>query len=177
MLSIFIGYIFVFFHIKINNVDILANFIGYLLIFWGLTRLEENSPNLKKAKPFAIILAVISFIGAMAGMIGYYNDFIPLLVLNVISVALSVYLLLLVDTGILELEQNLGIEMESASLLKIWRFQATFTVASTAFSLVPTDMFAILTAVLALAAIVANIIFLYRLLNSAAAYKDMAKKG
>lgn len=176
MLSIFIGYIFVFFHFRINGFDILANFAGYVLIFLGLCQLAHHAPALQKAKPYAIAMAVMSFISAVAGVMGYYNDFIPLLIMNIVSVAVSVYLLLLVDTGILEMEQALGADLEAVGLLKIWRFQATFTVASTAFSLVPTTLFSLLTAALAIGAIVANVIFLYRLLNAKAAYSDMVRE-
>ena len=43
MINLFIGYIFIFFHIKINGIDLLADFIGYILIYRGLCALSDLS--------------------------------------------------------------------------------------------------------------------------------------
>lgn len=42
MINLFIGYIFIFFHIKINGIDLLADFIGYILIYRGLCALSDE---------------------------------------------------------------------------------------------------------------------------------------
>lgn len=65
---IFIGYILIFFHFKINGIDILPDFVGYLLIANGLGRLEKESELFVKARPWAFAMSVVSiFYGDQRG--------------------------------------------------------------------------------------------------------------
>ena len=66
MTHIFIGYILVFFHIKINGFDLLANFVGYFLIYKGTDILSVKSINFKSAKKWAFIMIILSFISSFA---------------------------------------------------------------------------------------------------------------
>ena len=58
--KIFWGSLLVFFNFHINHFDILPNFLGYLVIYIGLTGLMSYSEQFSKAKTYVLILAVVS---------------------------------------------------------------------------------------------------------------------
>lgn len=58
--KIFWGSLLVFFNFHINHFDILPNFLGYLVIYLGLTGLMSYSEQFSKAKTYVLILAVVS---------------------------------------------------------------------------------------------------------------------
>jgi hypothetical protein len=58
---IFWGYLLVFLDFKINNFDILPDFLGYILILVGIGSLLSFSVNFSNARPFAIIALILSF--------------------------------------------------------------------------------------------------------------------
>ena len=157
MLKLFIGYIFVFFHIQINGFDLLSNFIGYALIYFGLCEFSDIV-NFQKAKPWTIGMAIATCIGNLTGLFAYNN--VLLIVLNLITVFVSIYIIYLIDTGILEIEQNINTELNSEKLFVVWKFQAILTIGSSVLSLVQNEIIALFTNICALSAIIANIIFL-----------------
>jgi hypothetical protein len=58
--KVFWGSLLVFLNFHINNFDILPDFLGYLFIYLGLIGLAPYSNHFTKAKPFVLILAVVS---------------------------------------------------------------------------------------------------------------------
>jgi hypothetical protein len=63
ILWMFAGTLFLFFNFRVMGFNIIPNFIGYILIFVGLRRMEHNSRLLRKAKYFALIGLVLSLPG------------------------------------------------------------------------------------------------------------------
>lgn len=152
MLKIFIGYIFVFFDINIFGFDILANFIGYILIYMGLCKFS-NVVSFKKAKPWVIVMTVVSLIESICKLLGYDSVILFLM----IFILVSLYIMYLIDIGIREIEQDTGIDLYSQALLFILKFQAIFTIGSTLLLVFGFDE--TLTLVFSVLAVIANIIF------------------
>jgi len=60
--NIFWGFILIFLDFKINNFDILPDFLGLIIILIGIGKLTSLSDHFLKAKPFAVISLLISFL-------------------------------------------------------------------------------------------------------------------
>lgn len=58
--KIFWGSLLVFLNLHIIQIDILPNFLGYLFIYLGLSGLTSYSAQFARAKPYVLILAVVS---------------------------------------------------------------------------------------------------------------------
>ncbi len=52
------GFVFILFHFKINSIDLLPDFIGYILVAIGIGSLSENLGHLKLLRPLSIIIAI-----------------------------------------------------------------------------------------------------------------------
>lgn len=160
MLNIFVGYLFVFFYIKINGFDLLADFVGYALIYMGLCKLSVNTVNFEKAKPWTIGMSIVSFISCLGGLFGLDFGNPLFTILNLITTFISVYIMYLIDTGIREIEQNTNMDLNSEKLLLIWKVQATLSIGCTILSLIPGNIIVVIAACLTVAAFIANIVFL-----------------
>ena len=58
MKKIFIGLLFLFFRITINSVDILPNFVGYVLIYLGLAEVIQT-PSVETSRMLSAAAAVV----------------------------------------------------------------------------------------------------------------------
>lgn len=52
------GFVFILFHLKINSIDLLPDFVGYILVAIGIGSLAENLGHLKLLRPLSIIIAI-----------------------------------------------------------------------------------------------------------------------
>lgn len=156
MLKIFIGYLFVFFHFRINGFDVLLNPVGYILIFLGLCAYPDIL-NFKKAKPWAGIMAIISCAEIFVGLSGLGT--VINIVSGLISVLISMVLIYFIDKGIAEMEQKTQKQLNSDKLMTTWKFQAVLTVASTVLTATLNEFWVYTT--VAISAMVAHIVFLY----------------
>lgn len=52
------GFVFILFHFKINSIDLLPDFVGYILVAIGIGSLAENLGHLKLLRPLSIIIAI-----------------------------------------------------------------------------------------------------------------------
>ena len=57
---IFVGALVIIFSFRVNGFDIFPNFVGYILVCYGLRQLEEYHPLLRKAKIFAAANLMLS---------------------------------------------------------------------------------------------------------------------
>jgi len=160
MFQIFLGYLFVFFHVKINGIDLLANFIGYALIYAGLCQLlllGDNAP-FKKAKPLAILMIAADLLGIALVVLGARS--VLWIMFNTLFTAVSLYLMLCIDKGICQLEQKHGWPMNGAKLLRLWAVQAALNVGAILLSFIPVEAMAVMSSLLTVGVLIANIVFL-----------------
>lgn len=160
MFYIFIGYIFIFFHIKINGFDLLANFIGYAFVYAGLCRYTPHVNAFEKAKPWAIGMGIIFFVIGAAGVIGVNLPNLLAITVNLLTVLASLYLLFLIGKGVGELEQITNLNLYAEKFRSIWQMQAALTLGSTVLSMVPNETALLIGTAFTLAVIVANVVFL-----------------
>lgn len=56
------GYVFIFFHFNIGTLDILPDFVGFLLFLSAIGLLQEVEPELALLRPFGIVLVIYHII-------------------------------------------------------------------------------------------------------------------
>jgi hypothetical protein len=59
---IFYGLIFILINIPVGYVDILPDFIGYTLLYFGYDKLKQSSPYFAKVQKFILLLLLISLV-------------------------------------------------------------------------------------------------------------------
>lgn len=156
MFKIFVGYLFVFLHLRINGFDLLLNPVGYVLICLGLCAYPDIM-NFKKAKPWAIIMMLVSSAEIFMGLSGL--GVAVNIVLGMISVLISLVLMYLIDKGVAETEEKTGKQLNSDKLLSTWKFQAVLSIASSVLSVVLNEIW--VNIIVSVAALVSHIVFLY----------------
>ena len=120
---IFWGYFCILFslHFTIGSIqlDLPPDFLGYILIFAGLRQMSFQSYFFQRGKPFAVILAVLSFLQA------------PISIFE-LSVLIGTILLLLLDDkmirGICEIEEKQQIALGGKTLRTVWNVKVIFSV-------------------------------------------------
>ncbi|SDW69928.1 hypothetical protein [Paenibacillus sp. PDC88] len=75
------GFLFVLIDLNVGPIDILPDFVGFILIYFGLSRLGERFKDFSRAKGFSLILLFMSIAGIFVPPVDY-NSFasIPLYV-------------------------------------------------------------------------------------------------
>lgn len=74
MTKIFIGLLFMFLDVNISTINLLPEFVGYILIFVGLDE-EYECPSLNASRTIAVASAVIMAVVWLAGLFGYGMTF------------------------------------------------------------------------------------------------------
>ncbi len=113
------GLILVFFNINVTiggrAIDILPDFIGYLLIAGNAAKLKKDAYNFNRAGYFGIFMAVYSVavrVFSPTGLLG--------LALSVTEIIAMLYLLKLLTDGVAELEDAVGTHL-NGFILDRWR--------------------------------------------------------
>jgi len=75
--KIFWGFMLVFLDFKINQFDLLPDFVGYFIIVSALSDLNSFSAYFRKARTFAIILAILSIPEYFIGEINILEGIVP----------------------------------------------------------------------------------------------------
>lgn len=161
MLYIFIGYILVFFHLKINGFDLLMDFVGFFMIYAGLKQIANEAHGFEKAMPWAMGLGIVNLFGNVISFTGFaYELHYALVALNLLTVFAAVYLLYLIGEGVFELERNIDVILGAEKLRQVWIVQAVTNIGASILSLIPTDVTVMIALGCAVVCIIANIIFL-----------------
>ena len=125
MKKLFWGFFFIYlnFHLNLNqhSLNILPNFVGYLLLLQGMKQLEEESRFFQSGRPFAVGMAVyeaVLWVGAIFGVTsgGWFGT-----VLGLISTAVSLYISWLLVQGVLEMENKRGADLLGAQMYSRWK--------------------------------------------------------
>lgn len=114
-MKIFWGFLFIFLDIRISGIDfVLPDFIGYILIVFGLARLSDLHPRFRTANAYAKIMVLLSFadlvemkrvMGRRGGLTVWYHPVWPITLLGVI---LNLIMVWHICRAIIELAQASG---------------------------------------------------------------------
>ena len=140
MERIFIGMLLVFldFTLSIGNsrIDLIPDFVGYILMMKGIMELIQGCEELDKARQFAMGMAI--FTGAQFAMdllgisvsIGWFTSYI----LAAGALAGELITAYWIIQGILRLQIIYNRNLEAENLLYIWKVRLAFSIAAYALS-------------------------------------------
>jgi len=158
MTYIFWGYILVFFNFKINGFDLLSNFLGYIFIFIGLAKLEGI--HFKKAKAFAVFMAINSLLFTIGGLAGASFEVGLFATYNLFTVGIWIYISYLIVLGIKDLEFITGKQIGFKKLFTIWKIQVILQVITRLFVFTQNEILLLIASIFAIILIAMNVIFL-----------------
>lgn len=121
-----------------SSIDILPDFVGYILIIYGLRTLIDKSIHFKKAHSFSIGMAIymgIMFLSDVAG-ITYQLGFLAYL-LSLITLIISLFITYKIVMGVREIETFRGFDLRGVSLKTCWNVMAVFQIGSYLLFFIP----------------------------------------
>lgn len=142
--KLFIGMIFLIFNFNIGPINIIPDFIGFIMIYQGLCNLELQNQIFEKGKIWAAVLAVLN-IGSIVKMdfnsvsiplIGSIE--IPLMIFGTIKSIMRIYLIFIICNGIYRVADENGhykLKKDVKSRWKFYLIMALLSLFSTPFYL------------------------------------------
>ena len=159
MFKIFAGLLLVFLDFNLifveSLIDVLPDFLGYIIVYLGLKDLSDHAPSFNSAKIICFIMCIYSISEFWCSLLGLLSIFSYTAILGSIGYLSLNYMII---KGIKEIEENINIDLDSYSLLQSWKYLSLFTIV--AFL---TFMSSVLTSIFSIIAFVFTIIYLYRL--------------
>lgn len=143
MNNIFYGLLFVFLDydvpIGLSVVGLIPDFIGYILIFSGLTELSAGKDRFSRMKPFVIVMAVYTALLYASDLFGVYLIMGTMIrfLLGLAAVLMSLYMSYNIVAGIKALETALEQTLNSRPLLYVWIISALLRLAAYGLYLIP----------------------------------------
>ena len=180
MKKLFWGMFFIYLHFNLNmnghRLNLLPDFVGFILLVLAASALEGESAFFKRARPFSVGLAVyaaLSWVGALLAVTaeGWLSGAAELLSLAAMLVTLYVGWLL--SRGVLETETRRETDWGGKTLLSRWKLLACVQAVNRALSLLATftgeEIIYILVAAMSIVGMVCIILYLlawYRVWNA-----------
>ncbi|WP_027623419.1 hypothetical protein [Clostridium lundense] len=126
--KLFWGMIFIIFDINLGTINILPNFIGYMLIYSALNILEKQHEIYKKGKIPAMILTILTLNDIIHTdknnlLSGEYQspNFLGMLIGTIVMI-ISIYLIYIICKGIYYISIERGFDELKESTETRWRF-------------------------------------------------------
>ncbi len=136
MKKIFIGMIFIFldFELKFGtaSIDLIPDFIGYILMFNGLDELLTESPRFSKARSLAIGMSIYSAVVFVLDMFSGYGEIMgyAAILLGAIATAVSLFISYNIICGLADIERTRNADLKSKQLKTAWTVFAVAQVCS-----------------------------------------------
>ncbi len=172
MTLIFVGYLFIYFHIFINEIDLLPNFLGFILIAAGLSKLADESPYFSKAIPWSVSMIVLSILPHVPILFGIpLEGFVSVLV-EWVGIAITLYMSYNIVAGVGDLEENKDLNLGYENLNFAWKIHALLTIICALLYYVPIDFIQTIRVVLIIINLGVNIAFLVLLFKARTRYQS-----
>lgn len=112
--KIFWGFIFITFHINLGSIQVLPNFIGYLIIYFALEKISEeyDMKVFKESAKYCSVLIVMSFLSLLMGFASNIelinNTVFNIIWMNIFNIVelIMIYKLLCGSSEILKIKNN-----------------------------------------------------------------------
>ena len=182
MKKLFWGFFFIYLNFNLNfnqhSLNVLPDFVGYILLLQGARILEDESEFFSRARPFATgmtIYSAILWIGALLGVASEANWITQ--ILGIISVIVSLYISWLLIRGVQELEDRHMSDLNGGKLMSLWKGLAVVQIAGGVIglmiNLMNVGILAAVTVVLAIVGFVLIVLYLIAWNKSAAAFENV----
>ena len=143
MNKVFYGFLFIFLDINLrfnaHSLNLLPDWVGYLLLIYGFNELRVQSDCFVKAKPLSVAMAIYTGVLWLLDIFAVnveYGGFIGWAV-ALVPVIVSFYISYLVVRGIGDIEANRAIDLQYERLMKVWMIHAAATIATYILILIP----------------------------------------
>ena len=162
MTKIFAGFLFVFlnFNFTLNDtyaINLLPDFVGFILLYMGTRELLEESPRYTKAGPWLLGLTAYGIASWVINLLGFNGGWVISL-LTLVAAGVTYYATWLVIKGFEDIEKNNSVEIAAAESMRSWKICAILNIVAVALSWVP-----VLSVLLLLGMVVVTIMLLVSL--------------
>ena len=170
---LFWGFFFLFlnFNLTFNgaSLNLLPDWIGYILLYLGCGQLLSESEMFQKPRPFCVALSVYAGVLWLMDLLGIgANFFVVSWILGFAATCLDLYTSMLVVDAITNVEMHRNYDLCAAHLRKVWKVLAVCTIAAYILTILPA--LALLCAVIAC---ITGIVFLVAVHGTRKAYRQM----
>ena len=124
MKKVFWGFFFIYlnFHLTLNGItlNLLPDFVGYLLLYQAAGTLAGESGRFQKLRPFSVAMAVytgILWVGELLGVTG--ENWLGIL-LDTAALVVSLYISWNVVQAILEMEESRSADLNGRAVRRDW---------------------------------------------------------
>ena len=160
------------------GINVLPDFVGYLLIWKGCGELAEESAKLKAARPLALILTGVTAIVYVLNLLKLTSGWgIIGTIIEVAMVLGSLLMIYSIGQGVREMETNCGAEFNSTAIMNSWKLLAVAEVVAYALILIggTESVLALVASVLVLASVLFKVVLLVSMYFSQKMYKAWKK--
>ena len=171
MQKIFIGVLFLFFHFRINGIDLLPQFVGYLLIGFGFEEMQKTDQSFANRSKLFYLFSALQLFGTIAITIyaAPYADEVVLYLLLIISACMVIYSLYCIYQAVRDSEQQVG-ELGAPRLKTWWIIYITIALLEEIFRFIPrsqaiVNVLSIILAFGGMVTLIAYSVVLYQTMN------------
>ncbi|MBR5948590.1 MAG: hypothetical protein IKZ82_08115 [Clostridia bacterium] len=143
MNKVFFGFLFIFLDINLkfnaHSLNLLPDWVGYILVIYGLNELWGESERFTKAKPLCVAMAIYTGVLWLLDIFAVsveYGGFVGWAV-ALVPMVISFYISYLVVLGVGDIEANRGIDLQYERLMKVWKVHAISTLATYILMVIP----------------------------------------
>jgi len=122
------GYVFIFFHINLGTLDILPDFVGYILFFSAIGLLQEVESELALLRPFGIVLVIYHIIEWMGQLFSIHWGDVSQLV-SIVLCIVSIYFQFQMQTNLASIAMKYQSE-EAGVDEKLLRYRNVYVVGT-----------------------------------------------
>lgn len=142
MKNIFIGFILIFLDFNLNagniQIELIPDFIGYILMLRGLDEMSVESKFFMKIKPYVTGMAIYTAILYLLDLIGFSKTLgVFTYVLALLSIIVFLYISYHIVIGVKDIEGKYNISMNGDQLKSSWTLLAIFNVLTYVSLLIP----------------------------------------
>lgn len=169
--KIFGGFLLTFLEFNLTmgscTVGLLPDFVGYICILSGLVELADEGVSFKKAKPFAIVMAVYSAIIYILNFLGITSG---LWWLSIIATVCAFWISYQIIKGVSEMEERYHADLKSKTLNTTWLVMVIVQAVSFLTLVIP------VLGLLSIVGLIASIVFLIMFFQSCKVYNTIPGK-
>ncbi len=174
MKLIFIGLIFILMELNLG-INLLPDFVGYLLIWKGCGELAGDSVKLANARPLALILTGLTAVVYVMTLLKLTSGLGVIgIILELAMVFGSLLMIFMIGQGVREMEIKHGADFNAVALLNSWKLLAVVEVVAYALMLVggTESVLALVASVLLLATLLFKVVLLVAAYLGQRMYKE-----
>lgn len=143
MKNIFIGFILIFLDFNLNRggnaqIDLIPDFVGYIVMINGLKEMYSESTLFMKVKPYVTGMAVYTGVLYFLDLVGVSVSLgVLTYVLAITSTAVSLYISYNIVMGVIDMEGKYNTLLNGDNLKSTWTLSAVFNVLTFVLMWIP----------------------------------------